>query len=528
VLPNRWTAAPRLPMLPASADATARPRSDLVVLGVLAFAKLVFHLATSEGWGHFRDELYYIACTDRLAWGYVDHPPLSIALLWGIRRTLGDSLWAIRMLPAVAGAASVFATGWIARELGARRDAQVLAALCTFFAPVFLVMSHSYSMNAIDVLLWTLLALLAVRILLYDWPRGWLWFGVVAGLGLLNKYSVAFFAFGLGAGLLLSGQWRQLASRWLWVGGLVVLALFAPHLWWQAQTGWPSLEFMAAATAEKNVHLGPLDFFFGQITLGHPAAAPIWIAGVAALLMRPAWSRLRALGIAYLALFALFVLQGGKVYYLAPILPLLFAAGATAIEAACAQRAWRWPVPTAAAGMLVVGLVTVPLAIPVFPVEQQIEYFDAIGLREPAMERSQRGALPQHLADFLGWQELVDTIERVAERLPANERDRAVVVARNYGEAAALEVLGHDRTPRVISGHNNYWLWGPGDLGREDTLIVLGSSPEELGQWFESVERVDTVRCESCVPFQNDVPVHVARGRKVPLDALWSQLRRFL
>lgn len=524
----RRTAAPRGPIGPASPGAAPRDRSDLVVLGVLAFAKLGFHLATSDGWGHFRDELYYLACSDRLAWGYVDQPPLSIALLSVVRRVLGDSLWAIRLLPAVVGAASVFATGWIARDLGAGRAAQVLASLCTFFAPVFLVMSHSYSMNGIDVLFWTVLALLAVRILMRDWFRGWLWFGILAGLGLENKYSVAFLAFGLGVGLVLTAQWRHLASRWLWTGAVAALLLFAPHLWWQAQTGWPSLEFMAAATAEKNVRLGPLEFFLGQVTLGHPLAAPIWIAGVAALLARPAWKRLRPLGIAYPALFALFVLQGGKVYYLAPILPLLFAAGATAIDATCRRRAWRWPMPAAATAMFVAGLVTVPMAVPVFPVEQQIEYFDAVGLREPAMERGRRGALPQHLADFLGWRELVETVERVADALPADERDRAVVFTRNYGEAAALEVLGRRKVPRVISGHNNYWLWGPGDPRPDDTWIVLGSSPEVLEQWFERVERVDTVHCAYCVPFQDDVPVHVARGRKVSLEEIWPQLRRFI
>jgi len=232
----RRTAA-RLPIRPASPGAPPRDRSDLVVLGALAFAKLVFHLATSDGWGHFRDELYYLVCSERLAWGYVDQPPLSIALLAAVRGVLGDSLGAIRLLPAVAGAASVFATGWIARDLGAGRSAQLLAALCTFFAPVFLVMNHSYSMNGIDVSFWTLLALLAVRILLHDWFRGWLWFGILAGIGLENKYSVAFLAFGLGVGLVLTGQWRHLASRWLWGGALAALLLFAPHLWWQAQTG---------------------------------------------------------------------------------------------------------------------------------------------------------------------------------------------------------------------------------------------------------------------------------------------------
>ncbi len=515
-------------MVRTAPDATSGGRSDLVILGLLALAKLAFHLGTSDGWGYFRDELYYIACSDRLAWGYVDHPPLSIALLWLTRRTLGDSLWAIRLLPAIAGAASVFVSGLIARELGGRRPAQILAALCTCFAPAFVAMSHFYSMNGFDVLFWSVLAWLAVRILLRERPREWLWFGVVAGFGLLNKYSVAFFAFGLGVGLLLTGPHRQLASRWLWAGALLALLLFAPHVGWQIATGWPSLEFMAAASADKNVRLGPLEFFLAQVTLGHPAAAPVWIAGFAALLARPAWKPLRALGIAYVALFALFVVQGGKAYYLAPILPLLFGAGSTAIEAACVQRSWRWPVPVGAAGMLVLGLVAVPLAMPILPVERQIAYLAAVAIDEPAMERHRRGALPQHLADFLGWQELVDTVEAVARRLPPEERERATVLARNYGEAGALEVLGRGRTPRAISGHNNYWLWGPGALQRDDTLIVLGSSPGELRRWFEHVERVDTVRCQHCMPYQNEVPIHLARGRKGSLDELWAELRRFI
>lgn len=504
-----------------------RRTSDLLPLGLLALAKLGFHLATHEGWGYFRDELYYVACSDHLAWGYVDHPPLSIALLWLARRIFGDSLAAIRILPALAGAASVFATGAIARELGGRRLAQALAALGTFFAPVFLVMSHSYSMNGFDVLAWTLLAWLAIRILRHDRSHAWLWLGLVAGLGLENKYSVGFFVFGLGVGLLLTRQRRQLASPWPWLGGLLALALWAPHLAWQIDSGWPSLEFMAAATAEKNVRLGPFEFFVSQITLGHALAAPIWITGIFALLFRPAWRTLRPLGLAYVALFALFVVQGGKAYYLAPVLPLLFAAGSATIEAGCVQRGWRWPMPAAVAGMLVFGLAAVPLAMPVFAVETQIAYFDAVGIREPRMEHSQRGVLPQHLADHFGWHELVDTIERVATQLPAEEREHAVVFARNYGEAAALDVLGRGRTPRAISGHNNYWLWGPGELRRDDPVIVLGSSPAELGRWFEHVERVETVRCAYCMPFQNDVPVHLARGRKISLEELWSRVKRF-
>jgi hypothetical protein len=507
----------------------AERRGDLLALAALALVKLVFHVATSQGWGWFRDELYYVACSERMAWGYVDQPPLSIALLWLARRVLGDSLPAIRFFSALAAAATVFVTGLIARELGGRRAAQLLAGLCTFFAPVFLVMGHYYSMNGIDVLCWAVLALLAVRILQRDEPRLWLWFGVVAGIGLENKYSVAFFAAGLVGGLLLTRQRRHLASPWLWTAGAVAALLIAPHLWWEVRNGLPSLEFMAAATAEKNVRLGPLEFLLGQITLVHPLAAPIWMIGLAALLARPAWAAVRPLGIAYVIIFAVFVVQGGKVYYLAPIYPLLFGAGAAAIDAACARRAWRWPLPAADALMALVGLATVPTAVPVLPVESQLAYFNAIGLSEPRMENNQRGVLPQHLADYFGWQELVETIARVADHLPPAERARAVVMTRNYGEAGAVEVLGRDRNlPRAISGHNNYWLWGPGDLRRDDVVIVLGSSSEALSELFESVQLVDTVRCTYCMPYQNDVPVHLARGLKLPLAEAWRRVKRFI
>ncbi|MGH7790052.1 MAG: glycosyltransferase family 39 protein, partial [Candidatus Binatia bacterium] len=203
---------------------------DLQVLALLALAKLAFHLATSQGYGIFRDEYYYLACSDRLAWGYVDHPPLSIALLWVVRRTLGDSLPAIRFLVGVAGAASVFVAGLIARELGGRRGAQVLTGLTVFFAPYYLAVSHFYSMNAFDVLCWTVLELLAVRILWRDEPRLWVWFGVVAGLGLQNKYSVAFFAIGLLAGLLLTPQRLHLSSGWQMHVGALAASRVAPHV----------------------------------------------------------------------------------------------------------------------------------------------------------------------------------------------------------------------------------------------------------------------------------------------------------
>jgi hypothetical protein len=510
------------------AGENADDRADLIVLAAIAAAKLVFHLTTSHGYGIFRDELYYIACSEHLGFGYVDHPPLSILLLWLARRTLGDSLLAIRCLVALAGAASVFVGGLIARELGGQRGAQVLAALLAFFAPFYLAVHHFFSMNAFDVLCWALLELIAVRILVRDEPRGWLWFGLVAGLGLQNKYSVAFLIAGLVVGLLLTAS-RQLGSAWLWLGGAVAALIFLPHLWWEQQHGWVSIEFMRNATARKNVPVTPQSFFVGQILLLHPLAVPIWLLGLGGLLVAPSLRRVRALGIAYLAIFAVFVAQQGKVYYLAPIYPVLFAAGAVMLERWTARRRLRWAMPAATALYVVGGLAILPLAVPILSEEHLIAYQRGLGVEEPQMERNRRATLPQTFADMHGWSELVDTVARVYDQLPAEQRGRAVVLVVNYGEAGAIDFLGRSRgLPRAISGHNNYWLWGPGDLRGDDTVIAVGPSREDLEAAFEQVERVDTVRCQYCMPYENDLPVHVVRGLRAPVNEYWQRLKRFV
>ncbi|MEO8602397.1 MAG: glycosyltransferase family 39 protein [bacterium] len=504
-------------------------RADLAVLAGLALAKLVFHLATSSGWGIFRDELYYLACADRLAWGYVDHPPLSIALLAAARGAFGDSLLAIRCLAAVAGAGSVFVTGLIARALGARRGGQVVAALATFFAPQFVAVSHFFSMNAFEVLFWALLEWLAVLILVHERPRLWVVFGVVAGLGLQNKLTVAVLVFGILVGLALTAQRRQLLSPWLWLGGALAAAILAPHLWWQAQHGWPTREFMANAAAVKNVHMGPLEFFLGQVTLAHPLAAPLWIAGLLGLWLAPRFTALRALGIAYVVAFALLVAQSGKVYYLTPIYPLMFAAGAALLDGAALRRRWRWPVPAAALAMLIGGLATVPLAIPVLSVDGYFAYARVIGISTPRMENNRAADLPQLLADMFGWTELADVVGRAADRLTPDERARAVVFAGNYGEAGAIEWFGPARRlPRVISPHNNYWLWGPGDLRATDPVLVIGGTPERLQALFESVELVETSHCTHCMPYENDLPIYLARGLREPIEQVWQKLKRFV
>ncbi len=383
-------------------------------LVALALVKLVLHLATSDGYGHFRDELYYMASTEHLAWGYVEHPPLSIALLWLSRALIGDSLLAVRLLPAVAGAAVVIVSGLLARELGGGSRAQSLTALCVLLNPFYLAVGHFYSMNAFDVLLWATLGWIAARILARGEPRLWLVFGLVAGIGLLNKISVGFLAFGLVAGLVLTPQRRWLANRWLWLGGGVAFAVFLPHLVWQLQHGWPTLEFQANARAGKNLALSPLEFAAQQVQMWNPVLLPLWLTGLAGLLTSRRLAAVRPLGFVYPVLFIVFVATTAKAYYLAPIYTILLAAGAVVAEPVLMRRVWRMP-----AAMMIItlgSLPTLPIAIPILSQEALVAYSRTIGLEAPATESHEQGALPTQNSDMRSLMQC--RIDRRAGRSP--------------------------------------------------------------------------------------------------------------
>jgi hypothetical protein len=504
--------------------ATLSHRSLLPLAGI-AFIKLAFHLATARGYGYFRDEFYYLASTNHLDWGYVEHPPLSIALLALSRTVLGDSIVATRFLPALAGAATVFVAGLIVRELGGGRRAELVAALAVLIMPTYLVMGHFYSMNGFDIFFWAVLSWIAIRALIHEQSRSWLVFGVLAGLGLMNKISVGFLAFGLTAGLLLTSQRSQLMRPQLWFGGLIALLIFLPHLVWQMQYDWPTLEFQANARASKNLSLSASDFAGEQVLMANPITLPLWLAGIGGLLFSRRFAALRPLGFVYPILFVLFVTQSGKTYYLTPIYTLLFAVGAVVIEPALEWR--RWVTPALATLLVIAGLAILPMAVPVLSPESFIAYTRRIGFTPPAIENKEQAALPQIFADMHGWQEMIDTIDRVTATLPADERQRAVVLATNYGEAGAVDVLGPARSlPPVVAGHNSYWLWPPENL--DGPVITLRLTREELEPWFDHIERVDTIECQWCMPYQNHSPVHIARGLKVPLDEFWLEMKRFL
>jgi 4-amino-4-deoxy-L-arabinose transferase-like glycosyltransferase len=500
-----------------------------LVPAIFALAKLAVQLAASHGYGYFRDELYYLACADHLAWGYVDHPPLSIALLAATRALLGDGLLAIRLVPALAGALTVYLAGVIARALGGGRFAQAVACGCALAAPLYLGLDHIYSMNALDLVFWSLAVLLLVQILGGEgaqWRR-WLLLGVVVGLGLLNKVSVLWLVAGLVAGLLLSPRRRLFLGAGPWLAAALAAVLFLPHLLWQVHHGWPTLEFIHNATSKKMLPLSVTQFVGDQLLALDPLTAPVWVAGLVWALAGRG-TRWRPLAVLYLAVTALLLANGSaRVAYLAPAYVPLFALGGQALEGWLLPARWRGVV---VAVVVASGVALAPLALPVLPVPAYLRYAAALGIKPGTEEKNAVGPLPQFFADMFGWPELARAVAAVHERLPPADRATTAIHANNYGDAAAIDLFGRRLgLPGATAGHNNYWLWGPGPRAAATTVvIIIGGEAESHRQAFERVEQVSTTGpCPYCMPYERDQPLFVCRGLRRPLAQIWPRLKHY-
>ena len=501
----------------------ASARGDAAVLGAIALADLALHLALSGRYGYWIDELYFIACGAHLDWGYVDQPPLIAVVAAFARLLFGDSLFAIRFFPALAGAALVFLAGWLARQLGGGRTAQVTAAVAVVVAPVYAGFAGLLTMNSFEPLFWMGCASLAILIAQGHSPALWLVVGALIGLGLLNKHSMAFFTLALLAGLIVSPQRRLLLDKWAWLGGLAAVLIALPHVGWQMEHGWPTAELLANARRYQHQPVTPLEFVWGQMQIMQPVTLPLWAAGVYFLLVDPRAARVRFLGWAFVFQFFAFLWMQAKTYYLAPAYPMLFAAGGVVVEDLARRR--RWVAPAAIAVLGLGGLITAPYTLPILPVTALPTYLRLLGIREVRPETRAMGDVPQIFADELAWEELVREVARVYHDLPPSERQRAVLWGRDYGVAGAIDYFGPQYgLPTAISGAQNYYLWGPGDRSGEP-IIAISLRASDLVPWFEHVELAGEVQCEYCMPDRRTQRIYLCRGLRLPLAEFWPLVK---
>jgi len=504
---------------------------DQAIAVCFALTACVIHFLFNGGYGYFRDELYYAACGQHLAWGYVDQAPLVAVVARLSRMLFGDSLRSLRFFPALSSGAKILLTGWIVRELGGRRYAQILAGTAMLLCPIYLTMDNFLSMNAFEPVLWMLCVAIALRIIRTGQQRLWLLFGLVAGIGILNKHSTLLFGFSFFLALLVTRQRRLLQNAWIWAGALLAFVIFLPNLLWEIENHWPTPEILQNVDHYKNAHVSWLGFIGQQALLVHPLATPICLAGLWYFL----WSRdgreYRFLGWTYVFLLLQLLIFRGRIYYLAPAYPMLFAAGAVAIESwitALTERRgsnWNWIRTAILAPLLFGGIVAAPLAIPILPLDKAAAYANFWDVNRVQVEIQPSGKLPQFFADMMGWQQQVDVVAGVFQSLPADEQTKVAILARNYGQAGAIEYFGPSYgLPRPISAHNNYFLWGPQQYTGE-VVITVGIRIEKLRPLFNQIELAATIRNEYAIPEENNVPVYICRQPKTTLQKVWPSLK---
>jgi Dolichyl-phosphate-mannose-protein mannosyltransferase len=507
-------------------NAPDRASRGAAIVLALAVAKLVFHLLIANRYGIFRDELYYLACSEHLDAGYVDQPPLIAFITWFARHVFGDSLLGLRLLPALAGAATVWLTGKLARELGGGVFAQALAALAAFATPVFLLMHHWLTMNAFEPLIWLACGWCIVRAIDRNEPRYWLWFGVLIGVGMENKYSTAFFAFAVFAALLVTPQRHFLANRWIWIGALCSLLIFLPNLIWLVRHNFPFLELMHnIRNTQRDVVRGPVAFIADQAMIMNPILFPLWVAGLGWLVVSPQGSRFRILGWIYALLLVAFIVLKGKNYYLSAAYPMLFAAGAVAFENLSRIRL-GWSRAVYVALIVVVTCLLAPLSVPVLSPENYVRYQKALGFEPPKAENQPTGPLPQHFADEFGWKDMAQETGRIYNALPPEQRAKTAIFANDYGQAGAIDFFGKKYgLPKAISNHQNYWFWGPRDYTGE-IVIVLGSDGTGDRKRFASVE----VAGKTDHPYSRrdeNFDIFLCRDLNTTLQARWPKAKKW-
>jgi hypothetical protein len=507
---------------------------------VLLIAAGVFaaHLLTIGNYGYFGDELYFIDCARRMAWGYVDLPPLIPSIAW-LSAPFGYALWALRLLPALAGGATVIVAAMFARELGGNRFAQTLTALAIALAPVFLLLGSILSTSAFEPLLWTLLAYLAVRVVKGGDPRLLFVAGIVVAVGLYAKYSMVFCTLALIFALLLAGRGRVLTSPWALAGALLCVLATIPNVAWQWQNGWPMLEVLrqdalnrhplgnGIAFESSNLAVNALLFIAMQFVYLNPLLTIVWIWGLLWLGFSREALPFRFLAIAYVLLFALMVGLTARGYYLAGYYPVLFAAGGVAIERATESlRAWRLPLVFAVA---VLVALMVPFALPILPIDGLVAYGQRLGLSRPAPPDGRAHLVQPLFADEFGWEAMTRAVADAFHALPEPARADTALFADGYMYAGALNFYGpRYGLPTAISGNNTYYLWGPGTYSGARMLAVGATDYPIYRRMFGSVKQIAVYRDPRRWMIEGPLPIYLCTKPRIePLALMWPQFKRF-
>ena len=503
---------------------TLRTPAFLTILS-LALVKLLLHLYSHGNYGIHRDEFLYLAMASRPAWGYLEVPPF-VSWVAAVVHSLGGSLLAIRLFPALCGAGLLLMTGLLTHKMGGGRFAILISGIAILISLVFLRAAHLFQPVIFDQFFWLLASLLAVHAVTREDGR-WFWMatGLVAGLGLLNKYTMLFWGLGMLVGLLISEHRRQLRTPWPYVAGGIALLMWLPNLLWQADNGWPFFEHMEVLAAGQFTHVSRSGFLIEQVLMHNPWTFPIWLAGII-FFLRKEGRPFRYLLWVFLTALAIMLYVGSKAYYLAPAYPMLFAAGGVRIERFIRARQKYWLRPVLVCLLLFNGILLSPYGLPYLPVKSMELYCayaaEYLGLDGPIRTNTgELGRLPQDYADMFGWEEQVQAVAAAYDTLTPAEQEKCVLLASNYGEAGAIDHYGpRYGLPKALSFSSSYSVWGPGEKPG-DVIITIGFTFEELKPHFGHIRLFRVVDHEYAVSEERNVAIYTCRRPNQTLQEAW-------
>lgn len=495
-------------------------KSDNLILLALALSGILIHILLNGKYGFHRDELDFILSARRLDWGYVSYPPLTPFFARVGLELFGESLRGLRVLPAAAQGIAMVLAGWMARDMGGKRNAQVMTAFAVFIAPVSLMGGTFIMYFAFDYLWWVVIAFFMVRLLATDDPRYWLGIGAGIGLGMLTKYTMAFWVVGLVVAVLITPARKYLRSKWLYFGAALALLIFLPNLIWQIRHDFISLEYLTSIHA-RDIEWGRADDFLPNqlIETTNPFTLPLWMAGIGVCLFGAWMKRFRTLGWMFLVTFVLFLINRGRSYYTAPAYVMLLAAGAVWFERWLEGRAGK--TSQLGFGLLwgaqaIGALIGIVLMKPLAPINSPL--WDVTS------------SVNEEVVEMVGWQDLTAQVAEIYTSVPESEKPRTVILVGNYGEAGALDLYGKQyNLPLIISGSNSLWYRGYGETEPE-TVITVGFERSYAGMFFKSCTARGKVTNRYNVTNEetrHHTSLFVCRDPHQPWKDLWQKMQWF-
>ncbi len=495
---------------------------------IFSFLYFIFQLIDGLNYPIFRDEFYYIDCAKHFSFGYVDHPAFSILILKIWITIFGDSQLSIRIIPALLGSFLFILCAGINKELGGSKFSLYLSIVCLAFVPINLGNFSYYSMNSWEIVIWTLLFYFLIRLINSDDKKYWIFFAITAGIGFNNKIGILIFLTAAFVSLLISKERENLKRKYLWIGMGIIILFALPYTIWNFLNDFATQQFISNAAKYKNADYSVASFLQSQITDYRPTNFIFCILGLFSLLFG-ALKKYRMLAFVFIISFVLFMMNKAKPYYLEGLYPFLITAGSVTVIAFFERKNLNKLKYVLLVLIFVLGLVTVPFAVPVLSPDKFIEYSNSLGVKSESSEKHEQGILPQFYADRFGWTELTDKIAVLYNSLPENEKKYTGILTNNYGEAGAINYYGRKyNLPETFSGHNNHFIWRKERKDSVSTLIIIGGEKEDYLKDFEEVIQVDSTFNKYAMPYENNLPIYLCKKMKIGIQEMLKKEKHYI